>query len=235
MVGTGKHTGGRLRGVAPDATVYFQALYDERLGRMRLPNMYDLISDAYQRDVRIYSNSWGVQDSEAIYEYNSHNLDKFIWEHPDMLVLKSAGNFDEGSDNRYVTAPGMAKNVITVGASESPRGIDAQSDNPYEVAGFSRRGTVDGRIKPDVVAPGTWILSLSDGLMNVGKKFAGVYYTYLSGTSMANAFATGAATILRQYFIDIKGVKPSAALIKAAMIYGANDMPKERREAKGFG
>ncbi|MCL0071975.1 S8 family serine peptidase, partial [Peptococcaceae bacterium] len=52
----------------------------------------------------------------------------------------------------------MSKNAIVIGASENLRGIDELSDNPYQVAAFSRRGTLDGRIKPDLVAPGTWIL-----------------------------------------------------------------------------
>ncbi|MCL0043808.1 S8 family serine peptidase, partial [Peptococcaceae bacterium] len=99
---------------------------------------------------------------------------------------------------------------------------------------FSRRGTLDGRIKPDLVAPGTWILSLAD-VTNGGEGFSSTNYTYLSGTSMANALATGITAVLRQYFVDIKQIEPSAALVKAALIYGAKDLPNEPRLAQGFG
>ena len=237
MVGTGVSTQNRLRGMAPGAVVYFQAGYDENSNSMRLPNMYELLSDAYNNaGARIHSNSWGIQGGSAVYDYNAHLLDKFVWEHPDMLVLKSAGNFDPFKNNSksYVTSPGMSKNAIVIGASENLRGIDELSDNPYQVAAFSRRGTLDGRIKPDLVAPGTWILSLAD-VTNGGEGFSSTNYTYLSGTSMANALATGITAVLRQYFVDIKQIEPSAALVKAALIYGAKDLPNEPRLAQGFG
>lgn len=83
-------------------------------------------------------------------------------------------------NERSTTPPGTAKNCITVGASENLRpeigktygGIwpddfpanpiksDKRSDDAEGMVAFSSRGpTVDGRIKPDVVAPGTYILS----------------------------------------------------------------------------
>ncbi|HYN88686.1 MAG TPA: S8 family serine peptidase, partial [Ardenticatenaceae bacterium] len=112
--------------------------------------------------------------------------------------------------------PGTAKNALTVGASEnnraaggynpagpcsswgdcwpdkypaSPISGDLPSDNPNGMAAFSGRGpTDDGRIKPEVVAPGTNILSLNSHHPNAGAGAWGPYdedYVYMGGTSMA--------------------------------------------------
>ena len=224
IVGSGEKSGGRLKGIAPGAQLYFQAAHERTGDTLKIPDVYDLLADAYDNGVRIHSNSWGVDETGGEYDKQARSLDEFVWEHPDMLVLKSAGNFADGA-SPMVTSPGAAKNAITVGATESPRGIDSDSDNPYQVASFSSRGTEDGRIKPDLVAPGSWVLSASQSSS----------YAYLSGTSMANAMATGAAALTRQYFTDVEKIKPSAALIKAALIYGAKELPGEPRQNQGFG
>lgn len=230
IAGSGAQSGQRLKGIAPNAELYFQATHNQSTGKLELPDLYSLLEDAYVNGgVRIHSNSWGFTEDSGIYDQNASSLDQFVWEHPEMLVLKSAGNFGD-DESSYVTSPGSAKNTLTVGATESPRGIDRDSDNPYQVAAFSNRGTTDGRIKPDLVAPGTWVLSASrDG---DGEDHS---YSYLSGTSMSTALATGSAILTRQYFTDIKNINPSAALVKAALIHGAKELPGESRLSQGFG
>lgn len=104
-----------------------------------------------------------------------------------VLFVFSAGNGGNGNDNGgagdpdTILSPATAKNVITVGAIEEQRNItnivtDAggnsnavwqpQTDTSFQVAGFSSRGNVGigtegmfGRYKPDVVAPGTFVIS----------------------------------------------------------------------------
>lgn len=233
IVGSGEQAGWRLSGMAPDARVFFQAAHQRATNNMQLPGMAELLADAYDgAGVRIHSNSWGLAGNEGIYDHHAQQLDRFVWQRLNMLVLKSAGNFVPGVANQYVSSPGSAKNALVIGATESPRGIDADSDNQYQVAAFSRRGTIDGRIKPDLVAPGTWVLSLSDAHDSAGHL---VNYAYLSGTSMANALVTGVAAVTRQYFTDILGIEPSAALLKATLIHGAQELPGESRRAQGFG
>src|SRR5262245_41700884 len=85
-----------------------------------------------------------------------------------MIVVFAAGN--SGSGANTVSSPGTAKNVITAGASENFRQTgtdgcaiaDTGADSANDIIGFSSRGPVnsaggDGRIKPDIVAPGTHI------------------------------------------------------------------------------
>ncbi|MCG8686498.1 MAG: S8 family serine peptidase, partial [Desulfobacterales bacterium] len=128
-----------------------------------------------------------------------------------------------------------AKNSLTVGASENfrnktlnewgesygfPISDDKKADNIEGIAAFSSRGpTDDGRIKPDVVAPGTFIASTNSTLSGDG------YYTYMSGTSMATPIVAGSAALVRQYYTETEGLSnPSAALLKATLINGAHDM-----------
>jgi hypothetical protein len=225
IVGSGEKSDGHFKGIAPGAQLYFQATYEKKSGTLKLPKMYDLLQDAYDNaGVRIHSNSWGFGDVAVAGKYDEHaySLDKFVWDHQDMVVLKSSGN-----GGGYVSSPGAAKNTITVGATESPRGIDEDSDNPKQVASFSGSGTSDGRIKPDLVAPGTWVMSAA--------RSSETLYNYQSGTSMATALATGATALVRQYLVDVKQIKPSAALVKAALIHGARELPGEPRVKQGFG
>jgi len=103
-----------------------------------------------------------------------------------VLFVFAAGN--DGSGNSLglggfagtVLSPGTGKNVITVGGLEQLRGITNEvvlegvtnaiwaggTDSDSQVAGYSGRGNVGigiegefGRFKPDVVAPGTFVIS----------------------------------------------------------------------------
>ena len=108
-----------------------------------------------------------------------------------VLFVFSAGNNGNGTDDGgggnadTILSPGTAKNVITVGAIEQLRSItnwvialdgtsnqvwQLMTDSSNQVAGFSGRGNVGvgiegtfGRYKPDVVAPGTFVVSTRSG------------------------------------------------------------------------
>lgn len=217
-----------------------------------------LFADAYARGVRVHSNSWGGGDAGA-YDTQSRQLDAFVWAHPQLTVLVAAGNDGSDADGDgqinlgSVTSPGTAKNCITVGASENLRhGFDAEhygdwwpqdypappykaapmADDPEQVVAFSSRGpTTDGRIKPDVVAPGTWILSTKSTMLSPTATAWSPFppskrYFYMGGTSMATPLTAGAVAGLRQYVRASLGVaRPTAALLKAALIAGAHRLP----------
>ncbi|GAB6159357.1 hypothetical protein JCM39194_25580 [Desulfotomaculum varum] len=239
IVGSGARSQGGVQGIAPAAGLYFQATYNAKDDSLHIPSVYELLLDAYQApgQPRIHVNSWGASFSDGIYDWDTYSLDKFVWEHPDMVVLKSAGNGYKTA-KPFVSSPGAAKNAITVGATEGVRGVDSNSDNPDQVAGFSSRGTFDGRIKPEVLAPGTWILSTRKTRPDTDRdSYIGMYnqyYAYMSGTSMATALTAGSLVLLRQYLVQ-RGESPSAAQLKALLIFGARRLPGVSAVDQGFG
>jgi len=98
------------------------------------------------------------------------------------------------------------------------------------MAAFSSRGPADdGRIKPDIVAPGTFILSarshdpaVSD--LNYWDTY-NANYAYLGGTSMATPLTAGAAALAREWLVEQRGFSnPSAALMKAVLLNGASNI-----------
>jgi len=93
------------------------------------------------------------------------------------------------------------------------------------MAAFSSRGPVqNGRNKPDVVAPGTAILSTrSRTTQGTGWLASGdPLRFYDGGTSKATPLVAGCAAVVRQYLTTTGAMpNPSAALIKAMLINGA--------------
>jgi len=186
VLGRGAVSGGTYRGVAYDAQLVFQSILDANGGLLGgIANLGDLFLPAYNDGARIHSNSWGASVYGA-YTTESQSADQFMWDYKDMLVVFAAGNHGADIDSDGVVdtdsmyAPATAKNVLTVGANENDRNVapftsdlwsgwgfpanpiasDPTADNPSGMAAFSSRGPCDdGRIKPDVVAPGTFVAS----------------------------------------------------------------------------
>jgi hypothetical protein len=136
--------------------------------------------------------------------------------------------------------------------STSPVASDLLANNANGIGAFSSRGPCDdGRIKPDLVAPGIAIISTRTdvnqafeqwGTCNVPSSPTDLrpYYVSMGGTSMANPLTAGTAVLVRQYYVDgwhpnnssvtnasasaPDGFDPSAALVKATLVSGAWDM-----------
>lgn len=231
--------------------------YPPDYGLAGLPvNLEELFQQAYDAGARIHSNSWGGGDFGAYDEY-CEAVDRFMWTHKDFLILFAAGNDGSDGDRDGVVDPGSitppatAKNCITVGAAESVRSkggyqsgwgqlwpgdypagalrTDKPSDDAADIAAFSSRGpTRDQRFKPDVVAPGTNILSVRSQALAAGVTPGwGAWsksdkYMFDGGTSMATPLTAGATALIRQYLRQVKRrAAPSAALIKATLLHGA--------------
>lgn len=173
---------GTYAGVAPEARLVMQSIADAFGGLDGIPlDTGQLMRDAYTLGARLHSDSWGSSSAGA-YTTDSRQVDQAAWEKKDMLVLFAAGNSGTDVDKNGVIdpdsvgSPGTAKNVLTVGASENDRAsinrtwgsaygapisTDLRANNASGMAAFSSRGpTDDGRVKPDIVAPGTFIASM---------------------------------------------------------------------------
>jgi hypothetical protein len=105
---------------------------------------------------------------------------------------------------------------------------DFVSDHPEGLAAFSGRGPADdGRIKPEIVAPGTNIVSTASHATGVFYPFGhyNIDYAYDSGTSMSAPLVSGLAALTRQWLAEARQLTtPSAALIKALLLNGARDL-----------
>lgn len=250
-----------LRGTAFDARLVFQSIGLNATGSISLPNLNNTVfPDAYSAGARVHSNSWGYSGTAGSYTYSAVLADTYTWNHKDFTVLFSAGNdgadaspVDGIIDYGSVGSPATAKNVIAVGASENNRpGIttkwgtavpgayqppilnDKMADNTSGMAAFSGRGPcIDGRIKPDVVAPGTYVLSArssaSANSVTLPSKWGydgslDPYYSYKTGTSMSCPLTAGVAVLVREYLVSRGFASPSSALVKGLIIAGAADM-----------
>ena len=228
-------------GVAPFALLGSSKIFQSN-GRFDLIEPYTkLVSEAYRDGARISSNSWGAISNS--YTIESQEYDLRVRDaapsqagNQEMPICFAAGN---AGPNRAIGSPSTAKNVISVAASESSRkdGTDgcnvdnSEADSAMDMAFFSSGGPLDdGRIKPDIAAPGTHIQGAAsqhpdfDGGGVCGQDFDKPYfpagqtlYTWSSGTSHSTPQVAGAAALARQFFLD-RGEDPSAALIKALLV-----------------
>ena len=170
-------------GICPFVKLGSSVVFDPDL--FTNPNYANLQSQAYASGARISANSWGVTNNT--YTVDAQAFDALVRDaqpegstyatpgNQEMVIVFAAGN--RGSTVNTVGAPGTAKNVITVGASESVNSLssanggkssmgadgcgysDAVADAANDLATFSSRGPCsDGRQKPDLVAPGTHII-----------------------------------------------------------------------------
>ncbi len=187
-----------------------------------------MLAQAWAQGVRVHSNSWGdAEDSWPLNRYTepTADIDRFVWEHPQMVVVAAAGN-SGGLGDDTVISPSTGKNVVSVGA------LGSADFYPLCPAGFSSRGwTHDGRIKPDVVAPGSGVFSAENDFL-VG--LPGCGEVPKSGTSMASPTVAGLAALVRQYFMEgfhvfgrrdsERAFEPTAALVKAVLVASAVDL-----------
>ncbi|ETN47031.1 uncharacterized protein HMPREF1541_01221 [Cyphellophora europaea CBS 101466] len=254
-----------IQGTAPSATLVMQSLLDSRGGLGGIPtDLEELFGPAYAEGARVHNNSWGSSTPGLAYDQSAREIDEFVENNTDMVIVFAAGNDGvDGDQNgvidlRQIGSQAAAKNCITVGASENNRpeltvayGVsagggqrdpryaaepiygDQYADDPNGMAAFSSRGpTRERRIKPDVVSPGTCILSAKSSAAAASTYYGespDPQYMFESGTSMAAPLATGCAALIRQFLKPIADpstgdYSPSAALVKALLINGAVEL-----------
>lgn len=219
IAGTGAASGGKYRGMAAGASLYVQAILNAANELDPPANLGELLRPAYEAGARVHVNGWGGQTNA--YQSAAAQVDAFMRRYPDFSAIFGAGNSGPGA--KSITPEANSKNALVVGASQNPRpGFGAEAAAADRTAAFSSLGpAADGRVKPDLLAPGTAIISACSPYLQ-SNFAANSSYTKMQGTSMAAAVTGGAVALLREYFQKEGEVFfPSAALCKAALINGA--------------
>ena len=187
------------------------------------------LNQVFDQGTHFMNYSWGDRENYSpknIYTGPTADIDDATWRNPGFLIFCAAGN--SGSQGfGSALSPGTGKNLVSVGATESP----TFSGDYEELTYFSSLGYAsDGRIKPDLTAPGQTATSSSD--KNIDTDNCNI--SSMQGTSMASPVTAGCAALVRQYLREgwINGsvdpedavTTPSAALIKAILLNGAEHM-----------
>ena len=225
---------------------------------------------SYRHGARLSNNSWGAD--WPWYETPSAEWDALVRDaDPETIgdqqytCFFAAGNAGSGADNGKggiipsVGMPANAKNVIAVGSIEHrrlarnyPVVSEPMTDSDWQVANYSSRGpTPDGRIKPDIMAPGSYILSIQSHDTNPdivdtpgdgwGWDFAhdnvdsGTNYAFSVGTSMATPVSAGCGALLYQWYTNKFDKAPSPAGMKAMLISGAQSLDTVYYEQSPYG
>ena len=248
---------GHADGTAPGSYLAFFDMEDDNDG-IGDPGVDRLLSSLYKsgqggskKGARVINASWGRsyygQYTSYCREYDSALRD----EYPGLLFVVSAGN--TGRDGvSSIQDPASCKNPLAVGSSLS-YGTDAHyGEKGIEyLADYSSQGPAsDKRMKPDIVAPGHFVLAAyanpdregeCDGWGEPDVKDSeqnGSGSHYITGTSMASPVLAGAAAILRQYFEEgycnagvccgyqgcTGSMDPSGSLLKAILMNGAQPL-----------
>ncbi|MHB8604282.1 MAG: S8 family serine peptidase [Thermoplasmatota archaeon] len=226
----GTHTAGTLAGDAPPYNVannHDSGAYAAKLAvcdlvqgtNFVIPNAYSTMWDpAYAVGARVNSNSWG-QTHTNVYTDLARQQDAYVWTHRDFTILRSAGNTGPSG---MIRPEAIAKDLLAVASS-----TNYGSGSIEDLSSFSSRGpAADGRIKPDLDAPGDCLYSAEMGTTSS--------YICESGTSMSTPTASAAAVLVRDYFA--KGfypggsagsgpsLAPSNALVRAVLFAGGHEL-----------
>ena len=178
----------------------------------------------------ISNNSWGSGTNDNKYSSLEALYDGLVQDGSlaptidPLCIIFSAGN----SGTTGLTRPKAAKNLIAVGNSENIRTEIGSTfaNNIDDLRSTSSRGpTFDGRIKPDITAPGSYISGsrAGDGTGVSGQIDAN--HSFSVGTSHSAPQVAGAAALFTQFWKNNNaGANPSPAMIKAAILNTGQEM-----------
>lgn len=190
ICGSGRLSNGAYEGVIPSAKIIAMKILDEK-GGGAAAHLLDALDWIYRNrkryHIRIVNISIGMENhvSSDKRKLMQQAISRLYQE--DILVITAAGN--NGPEPMTLSALGEGDDVISVGCYDfGYKGKSGRSCSEYSARGPSRYSLK----KPDLVAPGTDIISCYHRYRQGHRKA----YCAKSGTSMATAVVTGAAAML---------------------------------------
>ncbi len=218
--GSGRLSGGRFSGIAPTCRLCIGKVLDEK-GEGSIESMYQallwVLENRLRYRIRVLNISVGIGESgerermEALTSLLDMVCDQGV------VVVCAAGN--KGPGEGSLSPLGESRRVITVGCHEGGY-FGARKDLCENYSG--RGGKALPYRKPDIVAPGTDVMSCS---VKWHRDRRGRYrdsYMRKSGTSMATPIVSGAAALFLQKF-----PYASSEQVKRQMIYTARDLGED--------
>ena len=237
--GTGFDSGGARAGIAPGARlIVLKVLDDTGSGHISdvIAALDYVVANKDVLNIRIVNLSVAT----GVYEsYETDPLTQAAKRAVDagIVVVAAAGNNGRGPTGitQYggITAPGNAPWVLTVGAS-SHMGTTDRADDTMAIFSSRGPGAIDYAAKPDLVAPGVGLESLSDPaswmytarapyLLNGTVSTSYLPYLSLSGTSMAAPVVTGTVALMLQANPTLTPNAVKAILQYTAQEYAGHD------------
>jgi len=240
IAGNGYDSNGQKAGVAPDASIVSLKVLDAH-GNGTIGDIIAaldwVVANRVAYNIRVVNLSVGASIKESYWTDPLTLAAKRVVD-AGVVVVAAAGNVGKNAagEEQYggITAPGNAPWVLTVGASSS-MGTPKRDDDT--MAGFSSRGPsfIDWGAKPDLVAPGTGIVSLANPASLFYATKAGALlpgtvdtsflpYLSLSGTSMASPVVAGTVALMLQANPSLTPNAVKAILQYTAQTYAGYDV-----------
>ncbi|MET7469685.1 S8 family serine peptidase [Micromonospora sp. NPDC005686] len=215
IAGSGAASGGKYRGVAPDATL-LSGKVCEVYGCTESAILAGMQWAAAEQHATVANMSLSGGDTPEV-DPLEQAVETLTEQHGTLFVI-AAGN--DGADGS-VGSPATADAALAVGAV----------DRDDALADFSSRGprVGDGAIKPDITAPGVEIVAARAANGQIGDP-VGDRYVSLSGTSMATPHVAGAVALLAQQH---PGWTPGR--YKATLMASAKPHPEQTAFQQGAG
>jgi len=197
LCGSGGLSNGRYRGLAPGAGLVVGKVLDKNgdgSAECMLEGLDWVLAEREKYGIRILNISVGLGDlEEKQKEQNLREKIEMVWD-SGIVVVCAAGN--KGPADGSISSVGGGRRVITVGCHDG----SFLKNSPRRCELYSGRGLPGAAIrKPDLVAPGTQIIScnLAGGRHHWNFRDA---YIAKSGTSMATPIVSGAAALALQKY-----------------------------------